>query len=276
MRSALLIFKEQLENFYLIRRLSLYEIKSKNKNNYLGMAWEVINPVIQILIYWFVFGNILQRAGIDVHPDVKNVPFIAWLLGGFILWNFFYQATIQGSKSIYTRLGMLSKMNFPMSVIPNFVIFSQFYVHLFMIGISIILLQFMGYFINIYYLQFIYFIIAALCLIFSISLITSTLSTIVRDVHMFLNATLRMFLYLSPVLWPISMILEDHSTLVKIMMLNPLYYLIEGYRAAFFGTEWYFITHWEYTLYFWGLVIVLFLLGSAMHVKFRRHFIDYL
>src|SRR5690606_34352572 len=55
-----------------------------------------------------------------------------------------------------------------------------------------------------------------------------------------------------------------------------LYYLIEGYRAAVFGTEWYFITHWEYTLYFWGLVIVLFLLGSAMHVKCRRHFIEYL
>jgi len=276
MKSALLVLKEQMENFYLVRRLSLYELKSKNKNNYLGMAWEVINPLIQILIYWFVFGNILQRSGIDVHPDVKNVPFIAWLVGGFILWNFFYQSTIQGSKSIYSRLGMLSKMNFPMSVIPNFVAFSQFYVHLFMIGISVILLQFMGYFINIYYLQLIYFIFASFCLIFSISLITSTLSTIIRDVHMFLNAFLRMFLYLSPVLWPISRILDNHPTLVTIMKLNPLYYLIEGYRAAFFGTEWYFVTQWEYTLYFWGLVIVLFLFGSMIHVKFRKHFIDFL
>src|SRR5699024_2851608 len=42
------------------------------------------------------------------------------------------------------------------------------------------------------------------------------------------------------------------------------------------GSEWYFITHWQYSLYFWGLVIVLFMFGSMLHVKFRRRFIDYL
>lgn len=274
MKSALIVLKEQYINFYLIRRLSMYELKSKNKSNYLGTAWEVINPVIQILIYWFVFGSINKRADVEVIPGM-DVPFIAWLMGGFILWNFFYQSTIQGSKSIYTRLAMLSKMNFPMSVIPNFVIFSQFYVHLIMVAITIILLQLLGFYMNIYYLQLIYFIFATFCLIFSISLITSTLSTIIRDVHMFLNATLRMFLYLSPVLWPVSRVL-DSPTLVLVMKLNPLYYLIEGYRSAFFGLGWYFVEEWKYTLYFWGLVFVLFLFGAGLHVKFRKHFIDYL
>lgn len=273
MKSAVTVLKEQIEHFYLIRRLSLYEIKSQNKSNYLGTAWELLNPSIQIAIYWFVFGTIRQRAPIEIGG--MEVPFFAWLLAGFFLWIFFYQATIQGSKSIYSRLRMLSKMNFPMSVIPNFVIFSKFYIHLFMLIISIILLQFMGYFINIYYLQFLYFIIAAFCLIFSISLITSTLSTMIRDVHMFLNATLRMMLYLSGVLWPITL-LSDFPLIMKLMKLNPLLYLIEGYRSAFFGTGWYFIEHWQYSLYFWGLVIVLFLFGSMLHVKFRRHFIDYL
>lgn len=276
MKSALLVLKEQVDNFYLIRRLSLYELKSKNKSNYLGMAWEVINPLIQILIYWFVFGNIMKRADINLGPGMQNVPFIAWLICGFIFWNFFYQSTIQGSKSIFSRLAMLSKMNFPMSAIPNFVIFSQFYVHLFMILIAIVILNLMGFFINVYYLQLIYFIVSAFCLIFSISLITSTLSTIVRDVHMLLNAVLRMFLYVSPVLWPISRILDQYPNLVTIMKLNPLFYIIEGYRAAFFGTEWYFIVEWKYTIYFWIVVIVLFLIGSSIHVKFRKNFIDFL
>lgn len=275
MKSAITILKEQLSNFYLIRRLSLYELKSKNKNNYLGMTWEVLNPTIQILIYWFVFGTIVNRADVALTTGA-DVPFIAWLMGGFIIWNFFYQSTIQGSKSIYTRLAMLSKMNFPMSVIPNFVIFSQFYVHLIMLLIVIIILQFMGYYINVYYLQLFYFIIATFVLNFSISLITSTLSTIVRDVHMLLNAVLRMFLYITPVLWPIERFLNTSPILLTIIKLNPLYYLIEGYRSALFGTEWYFVTHWKYTLYFWVLVIVLFLLGSTLHVKFRRNFIDYL
>src|SRR5699024_12651830 len=54
------------------------------------------------------------------------------------------------------------------------------------------------------------------------------------------------------------------------------YYLIEGYRAALLGKEWYIVTHWELGLYFWGLVLVLMIIGSKLHVKFRNHLIDYL
>lgn len=273
MKSAIMVLKEQINNFYLIRRLSLYEMKSHNRNNYLGMAWEVLNPAIQILIYWFVFGTLRSREPIEVGG--VEIPFFSWLLAGFFLWIFFYQATIQGSKSIYTRLRMLSKMNFPMSVIPNIAIFSKFYIHVVMVMISIIIFQLTGFYANIYYVQLIYFMFATFCLIYSISLITSTLSTIIRDVHMFLNSTLRMLLYLSGVLWPIT-VLEDHQVIMKLLKLNPVYYLIEGYRASFFGVEWYFIEHWQYTLYFWILVLVLFTFGSMLHVKFRRHFIDYL
>lgn len=274
MKSALKVIKEQIENFYLIRRLSIYELKSKNKSNYLGITWEFLNPVIQIAIYWFVFSTLRNRN--DVIIGDKPVDFFSWLLAAFFLWVFFYQATIQGSKSIYLRLRMLSKMNFPMSIIPGYVIFSQFYIHLVMLGVSIVILNLSGYLISFYYLQLIYYIIAALALIFAISLITSTLSTIIRDVHMLLNSTLRMFLYLSGILWPLSMIENKFSGIMAILKLNPLFYLVEGYRAALFGTEWHFISEWKYSLVFWVIVIVLFLLGSQLHVKFRKHFIDYL
>jgi len=266
MKSIFTVISEQINNLYLIRRLSLYELKSENKNNFLGIAWEVLNPAIQIMIYWFVFGTLRERAPIQVGGI--EVPFFTWLLAGFFLWIFFYQATIEGSKSIYTRLRMLSKMNFPMSVIPNIAIFSKLYIHLFMLIMTMIIFQFLGYYVSIYYLQFFYFVFAAFCLTFSISLITSTLSTIIRDVHMFLNSTLRMLLYLSGVLWPITL-LEKVPSIMNLMKLNPLFYLIEGYRSAFFGTGWYLIEHWEYTLYFWGLVIVLFFFGSTLHVNFR-------
>lgn len=275
MKAAITVIKEQFDNFYLIKRLSGYEIKSQNKNNYLGTAWEVINPSFQILIYWFVFGALRGREPIEIVPGME-APFINWLICGFILWIFFYQSTIQGSKSIYSRLRMLSKMNFPMSIIPSFVIFSKFYIHAFMLVVAMIIFQLTGYYASIYYFQLIYFAFATLCLLFSISLITSTLSTIIRDVHMFLNSTLRMGLYLSGVLWPIAILKDFPHWITIILKLNPLYYLIEGYRAAFFGTEWYLITQWEYTLYFWAVVVVLLLFGSVLHVKFRKHFIDYL
>lgn len=48
MKSALEVLKEQIQYFYLVRRLSVYEMKSKNNDNYLGMTWELINPLFQI------------------------------------------------------------------------------------------------------------------------------------------------------------------------------------------------------------------------------------
>lgn len=273
MNSAFKVLKEQIDHFYLVRRLSIYEIKSKNKSNYLGVAWELINPAIQMLIYWFVFGTIRNRAPVEMNG--VEIDFFPWLVAGFFAWILCNQAIIQGSKSIYSRIKLLSKMNFPMSVIPNFVVVSNFYIHFILIGITIIGFQFAGFYINIYYLQLLYFMFAAFCLLFSISLITSTISTIARDFHMFLNATFRMLLYLSGVLWPITL-LSDFPALMKIMMFNPLYYIIQGYRSAFFGTEWYFITNWESTLFFWAFVLVTFIIGAILHVKFRRHFIDFL
>lgn len=274
MKSTIRVLKEQIEHFYLIRRLSLYELKSQHLNNYLGMAWEVLNPLIQIMIYWFVFSSLRPRPGIEIATG-EMVPFIYWLLGAFILWTFFYQATIQGSKSIYSRLQLLSKMNFPMSVIPSITIFSQIYIHIVLMGVTIIVFTIGGYHINIYYIQLFYYLFATISLVFAISLITSTLSTIIRDVHMFLNATLRMFLYLSPILWEITTIVKNKTALF-IIKLNPLNYLIGGYRSALFGTNWHFIENWKYTLYFWVLVLLLLMIGSVLHIKFRRHFIDYL
>src|SRR5699024_6782250 len=108
---------------------------------------------IHILIYWFVFGTLRNREPVEVNGI--EVPFFIWLLAGFFLWIFSFQSMIEGSKSIYTRLKMLSKMSFPFSVIPNFVIFSKFYIHIFMLAITIIILQFNGFYISIYYVQLI-------------------------------------------------------------------------------------------------------------------------
>jgi teichoic acid transport system permease protein len=268
MKSILTVIKEQVESFYLIRRLSLFELKSDNNNNYLGILWELINPLIQISIYWFVFGY-----GIRSGEAVDGIPYIMWLLAGISVWFFFYQATLHGSKSIYTRIKLISKMNFPMSVIPSYVIVSKFYPHIMLLGVVVILFQFMGFPISIYFIQLPYYLFATLALVFSVSLITSTLSTIVRDVQMVVQSILRVMIYLTPFLWTANKLPEF---IQNIMKLNPLYYIVEGYRSALLGTSWYFIEEIQYTLYFWAVILVLLLFGSILHVKFRNHFVDYI
>ena len=268
MKSSIKVLKEQLNNIQLVRRLSLYEIKSQTSANYLGAAWDIINPGIQIMIYWFVFGfGIRQRA------PVGDVEYLQWMFAGILVWFFINQGIMKSTRSIYSKIRMLSKMNFPMSIIPNYVVISLLYPHLILLGIGIIILNLMGYPISIYYLQLPIYIALTVALLFSIALITSTLATIVRDVQMMLQATMRMLLYLSPILWPPTLLPESWQTWLK---LNPFYFIIEGYRNSLLGQSWYFLENPMYTLYFITVIIVLFMIGSYLHVKFRSQFIDFL
>lgn len=56
MNSVLTVLKEHVTSFYLIQRLAQFQLKITNYNYYLGLAWEIINPIIQIMVYWFVLG----------------------------------------------------------------------------------------------------------------------------------------------------------------------------------------------------------------------------
>lgn len=268
MKSAIAILKEQIQNFYLIRRLSVYELRSMTSGNYLGMAWEILNPSIQILIYWFVFGfGIRQRA------PVGDVPYFQWMFAGILVWFFINQGVMKASKSVYSKIRMLAKMNFPMSVIPSYVVFSQFYPHLAIITIGMVILQFLGYPISIYYIQLPLYTAGLLAFLISAALITSTLTTIVRDVQMILQSVMRMLLYLSPILWPPTLLPESWQQIVK---LNPFYYIVEAYRYTLLGEGWYFIDNPVHTLYFIGITILTFMIGSYLHMKFRNQFIDFL
>lgn len=277
MRSVTTVIKEQINSFYLARRLSVYELKSANRNNYLGILWEIINPMIQISIYWFVFGyGILKSSGARQGVELYGHPidYFPWMLSGIVVWFFVNQSITQGSKSIYSRIRMISKMSFPMSVIPTYVIFAKLYQHLMLLAVVLVIFQFLGYPINIHYLQLPYFIIATVIFLITLSLITSTLTTIVRDIQMLITSVVRILIYLSPILWPPYNI--DNKIVITIMKLNPIYYLVEGYRASILGLTWYPIEHWEYSLYFWGIILVLLFFGSILHVKFRDRFVDFL
>ncbi|SFE74921.1 ABC transporter permease [Alteribacillus iranensis] len=268
MKAVVSVMKELWHNMYLINRLALYEIKIKNKNNYFGEAWEIFTPLFFIAIYWFVFGY-----GIRSNEDVDGIPFLNWMLAAITIWFFVQPAVTQGSKAIYTKVRMVSKMNFPTSVIPVYVVVSRLYPHLVLLMIILLYMQFTGYPINLYYIQLPYYLAGMLLLVISFVLLSSTITTVFRDVQLFIQSTIRVFLYITPFLWVTETLPEFVQSFMKI---NPLYYLVEGFRASIFGESWYLIENWQYTLYFWAVVLVLFSIGAILHMRFRRHFIDFL
>src|SRR5690625_4178101 len=107
------VLKEQFEYRKLIYRMSLFELKGSHQAHYLGTLWQFIHPVIQILIYWLVFG-----IGLRGGQPVDGVPFILWLLMGLIPWFFISPSLVQGSNSVFQKVNLVSKMNFPVSILP--------------------------------------------------------------------------------------------------------------------------------------------------------------
>ncbi|MCY1029732.1 ABC transporter permease, partial [Mammaliicoccus sciuri] len=124
------MLKEQVKNIYLIKRLANFEIRIANTNNYLGTAWELINPMIQIAIYWFIFG-----LGFKNNQQIEGIPFIYWLIVGISMWFFINQGILDGTRSITMKYYQVAKMNFPISILPSYIVVSKFYSHLVLLGI---------------------------------------------------------------------------------------------------------------------------------------------
>ena len=271
MKDLLKMIKEQVSSFYLIQRLAKFQMRIDNNNNYLGIAWEVLNPAIQMVMYWFVFGYAMNRNE-PMGPD--KIPYVLWMLAGISFWFFINKAILTGSKSIYQKYSTVAKMNFPLSAIPSYVVTSKFYSHLVLLGVIIVVFWFAGYLPTVYYIQLLIFVPMSYLLAFSITLLTSTLTVVVRDLQMIIQSVLQAMFFISPILWDRS----EHfpEWLRQILQLNPFYYLANGYRAALLDGHWYFITNWELTLYNLAVIFIFLWIGSKAHFKFRTRFSDFI
>lgn len=262
------LINELWKSKYLVFRLAFFQVQSDNRNNFLGVLWEFLNPAIQIGMYWFVFG-----LGIRGNADVDGIPFVYWMLAGIVMWFFVNAAITEGTKSIFQKYNLVAKMNFPLTAIPAYVVMSKFYVHIIMVSLLIFVFSIAGYMPSIYYFQLLYFLFMTYLFAFAVSLLASTLATLIRDVQMLVQAGLRILFFISPILWLPNLLPQS---IQKIIMLNPFYYLANGYRASLLYNEWYIFEHWSLTLYNLLLVIGLLSVGSILHFKMRDRFADYI
>ena len=262
----LFILKEHFNNLYLMKRLAQFEMKISNKNNYLGTAWELINPSIQIFMYWFIFG-----LGFRNNRTVENIPFIFWLIVGISMWFFVNQGILNGTKAVTSKYKQVAKMNFPLSILSSYIVLSKFYTHILLLILIMLICALNGYYPTIYTLQLLIFIPYTLLLTMTITLLTSTLAVIIRDVQMLMQALMRIIFFISSILY-----LPTNTLVLNVIQFNPIYFIAESYRAAILYQNWFFITHWKLSLYNLTFLLITFVLGSLLHVKYREQFADFL
>ena len=121
-------------------------------------------------------------------------------------------------------------------------------------------------------IQIAYYMFCEICLILALTYFTASVTPFFRDMTQIINITTQHGIWLTPIMW-------DESTMpawVKyILRLNPMYYIVTGYRDCFIYGKW-ITQHSGITVYFWILVIILAIIGSRTFNKMRVHFTDVL
>lgn len=258
------VLQENIKNFYRTFSIAKYEFLSEMRDSKLGIFWNFANPVIQVFTFWFAFGYIFNRT------DVDGIPFLMWLLAGMVAWLFMSPCITGGCKAIFNKSTIITRMKFPVSILPLSVVLKQFFYMLCFFAIMVVVFAFSGIYPTWEWLGLIYYSIAAILFTTSLSLLTSVLTMLARDVHKFISSIIRLLLYLTPVLWEITRLPE---ALQKVLMCNPMYYIVQGFRDCFFYHQGIGAYSWSMA-WFWGFTLVFFLAGSFMMNKFRTKFID--
>jgi len=250
----------------LLWELTKKDFKERYLGSYLGILWAFIQPTITVLIFWFVF-----QVGFKSMP-VGNFPFILWLVCGMFPWFFFSETLNSATNSIMANSYLVKKIVFRVSLLPIVQILSTLVVHVFFICVLFIMFAIYGYMPTIYNLQVLYYLFALCCLIFGLSLITSTLIIFLKDVGQIVAMILQFGFWATPIFWNYSMIPAQYQWIIKC---NPLFYIVEGYRNCFIYQKWF----WEVgytTAGFWCVTILIMLFGVFLFKKLRPHFADVL
>lgn len=261
------------ESRKLIARLSVNDFKTKFAGSYLGIIWAFVQPVITILVYWFVFEKGMKPAAIRDAAGTE-VPYVLWLIAGMVPWFFFSDALSGGTRALLDYSYLVKKVVFKIDILPIVKIVSAVFVHLFFLAFAVLLYTLYGYYPDVYTLQVLYYSICLFVLVMGISYLTSAVVVFFRDLNQVINIVLQVGVWVTPIMWNIDT-MDISPVLKNLLKLNPLYYIVQGYRDAFIGKVAFF-ERWELTIYFWVVTIVFMVLGTHIFKKLRMHFADVL
>lgn len=246
--------------------LAVNDFKAKYAGSALGTVWAFINPIITILIYWFVFQVAFGNG------PVGDVPYVIWLVSGIIPWFFISEAWGGATGVLVDYSYLVKKVVFRIEMLPTVRILSAFFVHLFFVLLTFIITFSYGFKPQLIHFQILYYMVAAFLLSLALGQITSVLTAFAKDVGNIVGVLVQFGFWLTPIFWDINSIPQNLHIIFK---LNPIYYVTEGYRDTFV----YGIPFWEkpyLTVYFWIIVLVLLWLGKVLYKKLRPHLADLL
>ncbi len=261
----------------LISQLARREIEVRYRGSALGLLWALLQPILLLAVYTFVFGTILQlrwtlgsEAGTDVALEVSQGRFALLLFAGLIVFNVFSECTNRAPSLLRDHATFITKIVFPIEILP----WTTLLVALFNAAVA-------GTVLTIFYVVLFglppitawlapLVLLPTLCMILGISWALSSLSLYVDDTRQAVGLLVTTALFLSPVFYPLAIVPETYQGL---LYANPLTAGIEAFRDVYFFGKLPDPASWG--LYF-GAGWASLWLGYASFQMTRRGFADVL
>lgn len=262
------IIKEHIGFRKQILSLAKADIVKTYKGSALGWLWAIIKPITTIFVYWFAF-----RIGLRASRFVDGHPFFVWLIAGIVPWFYISEMITQGTGAIRKYRYLVTKMKFPVSTVPTFVSLSKLLVHMGLLLITIVILITQGYPIDIYYLQLPYYMLMMFIFFVMWSLFSSPLAAISKDFSNLVKSLLTAIFWFSGILYDPRKI--KIKLLRRILMLNPVTYIVQGYRDTLIFKVWF----WENKFQLISFLIILSLMtfiAIKTYKKLRKDIPDVL
>src|SRR5215469_11136299 len=242
--------------YFLIWR----DVKVRYKQTVLGVIWAILQPLLTMMIFTFLFGH-LARVPSD------GMPYPIFVYAGLLPWNFFAAAVDNSSNSLVGNSALITKVYFPRLVIPSAAVGAA----LVDFGIAFVILFFMGVHYNIGLsvgmLMLIPLIVQMTLFAVGIGIRMSALNVKYRDVRHALPFLINVWMYATPVIYPVSFIPDR---LRWILVLNPLVGIIEGFRSAIFNRP--FV--WSHLVTSFVIVIAVLLYSLYSFRSMEKSFAD--
>lgn len=253
-----------LKNMYvfkykeLIKTLVVSDLKTKYSNSILGFAWSMLNPLLMMLVLYFVFSNMF----------VTQENFIGYLLSGILAWRFFSMGTLMAMGSIVGRSNLVTKVYIPREILTLSVTISSMISSILEFFMLIPLLLILKAGITATILLFPIIHLLSFLIIYGIGLILSSLYVYYRDMNQIWDVILQIGFFVCPVMYPLSIVPDKY---LFYYMLNPVTRLIGMYRDIFLNGTIPKLSDFAIVLIFG---ISMLIIGSMIFKKLSRRFAE--
>ena len=262
---------ELWQNRRLIWKLAKNDFKKRYAGSYMGALWALVQPVITVVMYYIVFDKIMNTGGGGLR-DSGEVPFVLFLTAGLVPWFFFNEAWTNATNALREYDYLVKKVVFKISVLPIIKTIAATFIHVFFVVVLLVVAAFYGYYPSVYTIQLLYYSACLFIFVLALSYTTCSVVVLFKDLSQIINIILQIGIWATPIMWNIEGLNDGWKIFFK---LNPLVYIVNGYRDSIYGGKWFFEDFFS-MMYFYVITAVLFGIGAVIFKRLKVHFADVL